>query len=147
MGTSLSLKPLIYKHLNALCNKTEAGTVDTGFTTPIVHKAAKELPLKLLKYSGNINCNTTTIALFLDPRSGNEPSDMLQLKDCIQHILSVYYCMFLDEPQAVPAIGAFHVFAGVSFDGQKQPNVTDEVDHFLTFTAKADRFVSDVLEW
>ncbi|PTQ29221.1 hypothetical protein MARPO_0146s0037 [Marchantia polymorpha] len=43
---SLSLKPLIYKHLLTLCEKTRSKQLDTGFTTLIVKQAAIAMELK-----------------------------------------------------------------------------------------------------
>jgi hypothetical protein len=62
-------------HLRSLCEKTEAGQTETGFTTPILKNAAAAMKLKLLKYGDNLNCMQAKIELVLDPRSSNESSD------------------------------------------------------------------------
>ncbi|BBN20791.1 hypothetical protein Mp_zg01480 [Marchantia polymorpha subsp. ruderalis] len=143
---SLSLQPLIYKHLLTLCEKTRSGQLDTGFTTPIIKQAATAMELKLLKYSANLNCQASKMALLLDPRSSNASSETMELKDQLRFILTMDYGL-CSEVQPSPTFGVFDLFAGEGDSAIENVAHTDEVDDFFMLTAKADRRVSDVLLW
>ncbi|BBM98871.1 hypothetical protein Mp_1g16840 [Marchantia polymorpha subsp. ruderalis] len=132
---SLSLQPLIYKHLLTLCEKTRSGQLDIGFTTPIVKQAATAMELKLLKYSANLNCQASKMALLLDPRSNQ-----------LRFILTMDYGL-CSEVQPSPTFNVFDLFAGEGDSAIENVAHTDEVDDFFMLTAKADRRVSDVLLW
>ncbi|PTQ43663.1 hypothetical protein MARPO_0023s0007, partial [Marchantia polymorpha] len=138
--------PLIYKHLLTLCEETRSGQLDTGFTTPIVKQAATAMELKLLKYSANLNCQASKMALLLDPRSSNASSETMELKDQLRFILTMDYGL-CSEVQPSPTFGVFDLFAGEGDSAIENVAHTDEVDDFFMLTAKADRRVSDVLLW
>ncbi|BBN03751.1 hypothetical protein Mp_2g26060 [Marchantia polymorpha subsp. ruderalis] len=101
---SLSLQPLIYKHLLTLCEKTRSGQLDTGFTTPIVKQAATAMELKLLKYSANLNCQASKMALLLDPRSSNASSETMELKDQLRFILTMDYGLCSEHSNRFPTL-------------------------------------------
>ncbi|BBM97142.1 hypothetical protein Mp_1g03330 [Marchantia polymorpha subsp. ruderalis] len=120
--------PLIYKHLLTLCEKTRSGQLDTRFTTPIVKQAATAMELKLLKYSANLNCQASKMALLLDPRSCNASSET-------QRSASIHF----DD-------GLRLVFGERESDIENFAHI-HEINDFFMLTAKADRRVSDVLLW
>ncbi|BBN16625.1 hypothetical protein Mp_7g07950 [Marchantia polymorpha subsp. ruderalis] len=119
---SLSLQPLIYKHLLTLCEKTRSGQLDTRFTTPIVKQAATAMELN------------------------NVSSEMMELKDQLRFILTMDYGL-CSEVQPSLTFGVFDLFAGEGDSAIENVAHTDEVDDFFMLTAKADRRVSDVLLW
>jgi hypothetical protein len=88
---TISMQPLIFNRLLKLCDATISGTVTTGFTTPVVQKAAAALKSKLLTYEAYMCSENNMIALVLDPRSGNSTVDAQILKNCIRDILRSRY--------------------------------------------------------
>jgi hypothetical protein len=143
---TISMQPLIFKRLLKLCDATISGTVTTGFTTPVVQKAAAALKSKLLTYEAYMCSENNMIALVLDPRSGNFPVDAHILKNRIRDILRSRYQYATTTNQNDTLISNINVDL---FEEETDAATIeeDEVDIIYQVTSKRDGTCKDVLEW
>jgi nucleoside-triphosphatase THEP1 len=130
---TLAMQPLIYSHLNKLCDWTIAGNTATGFTTPAVQNAAKKMSAKLAKYGSNPTNSTAMIALFLDPRRSSSDASQ-ETKELVRQILALEYDYTPKEKNAVDT-DVFNLFA---MTGSPQNVSVDEVEDFIMMTLNED---------
>ena len=144
---TLSMQPRIFRLLRKLCEKTQDGSVSTGFTTPCVKKAASDMQDKSLKYEKFMCSMTNRIALILDPRTSNNTDDAKSLKDLLRAIISADYGYIPSRPVSSNEFDRqFDLFADSSGD-EAACHDSDEIDDFFLTTSRPDKTCTDILQW
>ncbi|CEP01298.1 hypothetical protein PBRA_001904 [Plasmodiophora brassicae] len=143
---TISMQPLIFKHMRHLCERTAAGRSPCGFTTPAVKRAATAMLTKLTKYEPYMCSKLNLLALLLDPRTSNACDDAKNMKEHLSGTLAANYGYQSAAPprQDDDMDVAFDLFAEAEGD---QAAKDDEVDDFYIMTARADRSCKDILQW